>query len=267
MNAFSNFEKKVTTPPVWRPERAPTFNYLCGKPNCYSTCYVDDNIVSALLLVQFQPLPCEKCHHSHSSHFHAFAKWVQKQESQMTVDDDMKKKWMAAKAKKEKIEALVAASERTLDDTMDEGMDELVRAADEYAGLSLSGSFSGPLEKAIRLLELHYKSMEEQGVSRDQLDKMRGSVETMKKRLDLLRKAKEKVAVTNASVAVQGGAKATKEELFDWLNGLEVVQGARKADVLEVTQGGATKAKARQGGAAATKAKEAWGAVQGLWKR
>ena len=76
---------------------------------------------------------------------------------------------------------------------MDDGMGELVRLAEEYAYLSLSGCFLGPLEKAIRVLDEHCRrSMEEQGVSRDQLEKMRGSLETMERRLDLLKAAKEK---------------------------------------------------------------------------
>ena len=128
----------------------------------------------------------------------------------MTVDDDMKSKWEAAKDEKEKTAALVATSERTLDvltHTIDEGMNELVRSADEYAALSLSGCFSGPLEKAIRLLEARCESMEEQGVSRDHLEKIRASLEDMKRRLDVLKTAKRKGMVTKASVAVQGGAK------------------------------------------------------------
>ena len=194
MNAFSKF-KQIVNSPVWGKERAPTLNYLCGEPNCYSTCSMDDNIGSALLLLTFQAFDCDRCQHAHWSHFHSYSEWVEQQEPLETVDDDMKKKWEAAKGEKEKKEALVAASECALDDlgsTIDKGMDELERLAEEYAGLSLSGSFSGPLEKAIRLLELHCKNMEEQGVSRDQLDKMRGSVETMKTRLELLKDAKEK---------------------------------------------------------------------------
>ncbi len=53
MNALSKFEKIINSP-VWGRERVPTFNYLCSKPNCYSTCRVDDNIAIALVLVLFQ---------------------------------------------------------------------------------------------------------------------------------------------------------------------------------------------------------------------
>ena len=95
---------------------------------------------------------------------------------------------------------LIAASQRMpghLNYTKDAGMEALARLTEEYAGLSLSGCFSGPLKKAIRLLEQHCKSMGEQGVSRDRLEKMRGDLEDMKRRLDLLRKVKEKIVDTS----------------------------------------------------------------------
>ncbi|SRR5258706_2779759 len=191
MDAVSNFEKIINSP-VWKKESATTRNYLCSMPNCYSTCREDDVLFFAIVLL-FQHRPCVTCKHSHRSHFHAFAKWVQKQEPQVTVDDEMKTKWETAKDEKEKTEALLARSQRTLDSlssTIEADMGALVELQEEYAGLSLSGSFSGPLEKATRLLELHCESMEQQGVSRDQLKTMRGSVEEMKRRLVVLREAK-----------------------------------------------------------------------------
>ena len=144
---------------------------------------MDDSIIFAWVLIPFQFVPCAKCHHLLWSHFHAFGEWVQKQDSQVTVDDEMKTKWEAAKDEKEKTEVLVAENKRELDSlssTVEADMDALVRLADEHGRLSLSGSFSGPLEKAIRLLELHCHSLEEQGVSGDQLEKMRAGLEGMK---------------------------------------------------------------------------------------
>jgi len=97
---------------------------------------------------------------------------------------------IAIQKKSEDIESKITA---TLIATSHRIQGDLARLAEEYAGLSLAGCFSGPLEKAIRLLEQHCAS-KEQGVSRDQLEKMRGGLEDMKRRLDVLRKAKEKVA-------------------------------------------------------------------------
>src|SRR5258706_6266741 len=91
----------------------------------------------------------------------------------------MKTKWEAAKDEKEKTEVLVAENKRELD-SLSSTVEADMRLADEYGRLSLSGSFSGPLEKAIRLLELHCHSLEEQGVSGDQLEKMRAGLEGMK---------------------------------------------------------------------------------------
>jgi len=111
----------------------------------------------------------------------------------VTVDEEMKTQWEAAKGEKEKTKALLAGSQRTLDgfsSTIEASMDALEGLQEEYARLSLSGSFSGPLEKAIKFLELHYESKEQQGVGRDELETIRASLEEMKRRLDVLTKAR-----------------------------------------------------------------------------
>src|SRR5258706_12570384 len=112
-------------------------------PECYSTCREDDALFFSIVLL-FQHRPCVTCKHSNRSHFHVFAKWVQKEESQVTVDDEMKTKWEAAKDEKEKTEALVAGSQRKLDSlnyTIEAGMDRVVEVQEEKACLSRSGSF------------------------------------------------------------------------------------------------------------------------------
>ena len=114
----------------------------------------------------------------------------------MSVDDNMRKQWEAAKDEKERTDALYATSESALEDLscrIDEAMSELAQSAEEYARLALSGSFSAPLEKAIRLLEQRCKGMEEKGVGLELLTKVRTSLEHMKGRLELLRRANEKM--------------------------------------------------------------------------
>ena len=94
--------------------------------------------------------------------------------------------------------ALAETSNRALEDLgriINDAMDDLAQSANEYAHLSLSGSFSTPLEKAILLLERQCKESEEKGVDPEQLEKVRGSLEEMKGRFSLLRKAQENVAV------------------------------------------------------------------------
>lgn len=198
MEAFSNFEKIINTQ-VWRQRPTPTLNYVCTTADCYSTCIVEHSVGGALLLFPRQLSSCAECDHYHWFHFHLRSEWVQVQEDQKWVDDNMKKKWETAKDEKEKSNALVAASTTALDDLgriIDEGMDALAELAAEYAGLSLSGSFSAPLEKAIWLLEQRCRGMEEKGVSLEQLEKVRRSLDQMKGRLELLRKARAKEVVT-----------------------------------------------------------------------
>ena len=59
--------------------------------------------------------------------------------------------------------------------------------------------------KAILLLEQNCMHMEENGVSREQLENMYGSLERMKRKLDLLRNARE---------VVQKGVRKTKRILI-----------------------------------------------------
>ncbi|SRR5258706_1850900 len=216
MNAFSNFETIINSP-VWKQRPVPTRNYLCTASSCYSTCGVEHSLIRVLLLFPSQLRSCSHCHHSHWSHSHLRSEWVLGQETQVSIDDTMKKQWGEAKDEKERTEALVTASESAVGDlsrVMDEAMDELAQLAEDYACLSLSGCFSAPLEKAIRLLEQRCKGMEEKGVSPEQLERMHGSLEQMKGRLDVLRKAKEKAVVTKAKEVwekvtepMQGGAR------------------------------------------------------------
>ena len=64
--------------------------------------------------------------------------------------------------------------------------------AEEYAD-PWPSSLTARVEKAIQLLEHGHREMEEKGVTQKQLESMRNSLVRMKRRLDLLRKAKEKV--------------------------------------------------------------------------
>ena len=108
--------------------------------------------------------------------------------------DEHLKKWEEAKAEKEGTELLIATYESTLgdlNDAMGRTMGALARLVEDYAALSLSGPFSTHVEKAIRLLEHRYKGMEQNGVSKEQLDKMRDSLDLMKRKLELVTKAEE----------------------------------------------------------------------------
>ena len=191
MDAFSNFEKVINAP-GWKQRPTSARNYLCTEPDCYSNCGVQHSVGHVLLLFPMQLASCFECDHPHWSHSHLYSKWVQVQETKVSIDDNMKRQWEAAKDEKEKTEALVATSKRALDD-LGHAMDrtnELARLLGEYADLSLAGCFSGPLEKTIRLLQLRCRAMEGKGASPEQLGRMQGSLEQMKGMLAEVKEAR-----------------------------------------------------------------------------
>src|SRR5258706_13483319 len=115
-------------------------------PECYSTCCEDDALFFSIVLL-FQHRSCVTCKHSNRSHFHAFSKWVQKQEPQVTVAEEMKTKWEAARDEKERTKELVGGAQRKLNSlspTLEPAMDARRRLQEKFVRLSLSGSFLGP---------------------------------------------------------------------------------------------------------------------------
>jgi len=70
---------------------------------------------------------------------------------------------------------------------------EVPRSGEDDAGPWPSWGLSARVERAIRLLDQCHTDMEDEGVSREQLAIMQRSLEQMKRILDLLRNAKQKV--------------------------------------------------------------------------
>ena len=208
MDAFSRFETIINAS-FWKQQPSSTLNYLCTTPNCYSTCGVQHSVANVFLLFPRQFALCSNCKHPHSSHSHLRATWVRVHETRVSVDDNMRNQWEAAKHEKERINALLATSKSALEDLsriIDDAMEGLAQLAEEYAHLSLSGDPSAPLGRAIRLLEQRYKGMEEKGVGMELLATVRTSLERMKVRLDLPGKAKEK-----ARERIEGGVQSREE--------------------------------------------------------
>ena len=197
MEGFAHF-KRIMNALVWEQQPDSTRNYLCTTPNCYATCGMRHSVGRVLSLFPRQLASCSECGHLHLSHYHLYSKWVQVKRARVSVDDNMKKQWEAARDEKEKTEALVEACKGALNSlslVMDEVMDEVAKLAAEYSRLSLSGSFSAHLEKAILLMELRCGTMARKGVGVEQLAKMQRSLVHLKGRLDLLKESETKASV------------------------------------------------------------------------
>ena len=125
-------------------------------------------------------MQCASCDHPHRSHSRTCQKWVALIGQGTLVDEGMRRAWDAANAARGSAEGIIATRRNDLDEfnlATRRDMDELVRLVDGYKGLSLSGSFSVHVEKAIQL----YRDMEQPT----------GILNLMEKKLELLEEAEE----------------------------------------------------------------------------
>ena len=113
--------------------------------------------------------------------------------TQILVDQSMKE-WEAAKDGTEKTMILIAVREKVLhdlDQIINGATNDLAQQVERCASLSLSGRFSAQVGCAIRLLELHYVSLKKKGVGPDNLQRVKGSLDNMTRKLDILNIANE----------------------------------------------------------------------------
>jgi hypothetical protein len=83
---------------------------------------------------------CKKCKHSLSDHHHGRVEWRQVSDKQASIDEDMKKKWKAAKDATEKTATLTRASEKVLNElnqVVSNATNDLAQLAEEHTGLSV----------------------------------------------------------------------------------------------------------------------------------
>ena len=169
---------------------------ICGQIGCYSNCKIDyKSIIPLDLHGHFAGL-CEKCNHSLWNHHRCQYKWEQVAGTQVS---EQSLKWEEAKDGAEKTAVLDAIHDQALNDLnriINTATNDLVQQVERYARLSLSGSFSGQVGSAVRLLEQGCIRLEQKSVGEDQLQNVKNSLSRMEKKLDLLNSA---------------GAKARKE--------------------------------------------------------
>jgi len=119
---------------------------------------------------------------------------TQKIDKQELVDEGMKKKWEAVKDEKERTAVLIAVNEMILHDfshAINHAPDNLMQLVERFVCLSLTGSFSAEVGRAVSSLEREYVAMEKRGVGQDKLEKVKGGLDYMKRRLELLYNAKK----------------------------------------------------------------------------
>ncbi|KIJ48656.1 hypothetical protein M422DRAFT_86445, partial [Sphaerobolus stellatus SS14] len=204
MSIFKDFET-IANREEWVQNDTKTHNTLCSVPQCYSNCHIDCQLdftldpqglkgCAAMWPSGGDTCVRQGCGHDRTKHKHFHVMWEKEKRQEKIVDEEMKKKFNNAKSAKEEKEHLKAMAERvlkTMSDTIDSNTAELGRLAEEYSNLSLSGSFSGQVEKAVVMLEQNYEALKEKNVDEVTLNKVQESLNTMKQKLEVLKKARE----------------------------------------------------------------------------
>jgi len=116
------------------------------------------------------------------------------------------KEWDSAKDGTEKMEILLAVQKQVLhelDQIINGATVDLAEQVERYARLSLSGRFSAQVESAVRLLEQSYCGLVSNGVGQDHLQRVKGSLDNMKRKLDVLNLAKENAQKERVKIGSQ----------------------------------------------------------------
>ncbi len=205
MNVIINLENTITMP-VWKLQNSSTNNMICGQAKCYSNCEIDYQSNIPLDLKGRFKGKCNKCNHSLWDHHRCRSTWENVIDTQVLLDQGVKRQWAAARDGKGKMAVLNAFRERVLRDlnqVIDGATNDLAQHVERYTRLSLSGNFSAQVSSIVRLLEQNYTTLETKGVGPDQLQKVKESLEHMKRKLELLNSAKENARKDRVGIAAQ----------------------------------------------------------------
>ncbi|KAM6499732.1 hypothetical protein JOM56_005240 [Amanita muscaria] len=174
-------------------------NTTCLLPDCYSNCPINRPELEKSHRSKastWEKNWSEHIPHPYHHHTHDHIEWQQKDHQRIVINRDAEKKYNAAKNENEKQEALKATIQETINNLSEEienCLNRLALLTEEYAKLSLSGSFTGQVGKTVLLLELNLESMRNNGTDSELVRKVAESLERMKEMLNILEEAKAKV--------------------------------------------------------------------------
>ncbi|KAF4579543.1 hypothetical protein EYR36_001361 [Pleurotus pulmonarius] len=150
---------------------------------------------------------CNECGHSSRYHQHYRSQWVQKEESQVNVDEQAKHKYQQAGVEEERARMMAEHVQMKIKEIEASGaadMEELSAICEAYSKLSLSGGFVGYFSEAITLLMTHKQRMKEEGATPEMLDRISGHIKALERKRAILEQvAKEKVKSANSELGAK----------------------------------------------------------------
>lgn len=209
MKLYENFEAVVTRK-TFRLSGTAYLNCICN--DCHANCTVGRShggffdlfglaVLEAFIVAQARSRgekapDCDKCQHSLADHSYVKALWEEVEQTSNDVDEAARQQFTHASSEKERKESMRDFVQRALDEIqvhLEEDTRELGRIAEEYARLSLSGSFAGQLHKSVKLLATKLESMRNDGSGVEIIARMEKSLERLKDKLRLLERAQRGV--------------------------------------------------------------------------
>lgn len=205
MRTYTSFESVIKQKVL---VQVPTdyHNTLCGgRPDCHSNCHVRCKLGFTLDQKRLRGcwamnpsggMTCRTCGHPRETHSHFNRLWKEETRETIVVDHNAKRKFEKAgteKDKKENMRDLVVDALQQTQRDIDYAVKELGDLATEYAGMSLSGTFTSQVEKSVRLLGLTLETMRSNGTSRDTIEAVEKSLRELESQLSVLKKAQAEV--------------------------------------------------------------------------
>ncbi|KIK53796.1 hypothetical protein GYMLUDRAFT_178498 [Collybiopsis luxurians FD-317 M1] len=202
------YEEIIKTPFYEHENTGATHNTLCVAGSCYHNCHIDCGVGFTLDRATLGDncqaffnstgsglqCRCTVCGHLAEDHQHYRSKWVKKIKDDKRTDEGAKKRYDDAKTEAEKIEILMEGVEKEIQGLEQDIIDlekELGDLCERYNDLALSGSFSGYISSAIRLLKLREQSMKKEGATPDALQRMADRIASLEKKKKIIEEAQE----------------------------------------------------------------------------
>ncbi|PCH39420.1 hypothetical protein WOLCODRAFT_38711, partial [Wolfiporia cocos MD-104 SS10] len=177
-------------------------NTLCLELKCYNNCHEHCDLDFSLDPERLRGCvafggsermqECIKCKHRYENHRHYHARWELTEDVQTTIDEEAKKKYEDAADKNERQKRRMKQLKNTIEDldkALANATSEVGELVDEYAKLSLSGSFAGQVKKSVALLDSHLETMRGNGTDAETIKSVEKSLKLMEGKLKLVENA------------------------------------------------------------------------------
>ncbi|KZT33515.1 hypothetical protein SISSUDRAFT_992946 [Sistotremastrum suecicum HHB10207 ss-3] len=197
LNALRNYES-VVAQSIMVTQKTSDYNTLCVHPQCHSNCHESCNLnfhlnpkalLKCTVFDDGKKTTCNKCGHSYRDHRHFYYIWEEHKEEVKAVDEEAKAKFKEALLDRcggEWMRTWHSKQIKRLDSELADATNEIRTQAQAYASLSLSGSFSAQLYKAIKVLEMNLENIKGKETDPDTIQGIEDSIAQLKEKLRIL---------------------------------------------------------------------------------